>query len=80
MREIDREEKVKRGCEYCKDITKKKKKKFYGKAATPHLVIGEYCPYDECPYKELNNHDTYGEYLKNTEPFQFIMPRGEENL
>lgn len=80
MRELERIEVKKRGCKCCEDVVYKWTMKRYGTCTTTHRVKAPCCPYDECPYKELDKYDTYGEYLDNTEPFQFIMPRGEENL
>lgn len=41
----------KRGCHYCLD-------KVWGKYSL--------CPHAECPYHELDQHDTYQDFLKST--------------
>ena len=52
MRKIHNEDAVKRGCRHCADSVKPK-----GKTRR--------CPYDECPYHELDKFESYGEYLKS---------------
>lgn len=58
MRFIHNKERVQRGCTYCTDAVIVSRKK------------GDYrnrkCPYDECPYHELDGFETYGDYLKST--------------
>ena len=53
VRILSEQEKIKRGCDDCahvqNDIINHKVKKV--------------CPYDECPYHELDEFDTYSEYL-----------------
>lgn len=35
-------------------------------------VIGRWkCPYEECPYKELDKYSTYGQYLKSKDSIVF---------
>lgn len=51
MRRIELEEKKQRGCGYCL-----------------HYRTGagkSYCPFDECPYHELDNVTSYEEYLES---------------
>lgn len=55
VRVVKLPEKKKRGCEYCMDM----KKTRMGKAN----VTG--CPYPECKYHELDNYETYEEYMKS---------------
>lgn len=54
MRIIPYAEKVQRGCTYCAFVDK----------AEEYGVIREACPYNECPYRELDGFATYNEYLK----------------
>lgn len=51
MRLLTFNEKAKRGCYYCTDLTVKNGRKA--------------CPYYECPYHELDEFENYGEYLKS---------------
>jgi hypothetical protein len=54
MRQIRKEEKKQRGCDYCENVI-------------PPNVSGKairQCPYDECPYHELDEAESYNEYLK----------------
>lgn len=55
MRELSQREKTKRGCIYCADRTRPK----YRMGCTT-------CPYDECPYHELDNFKSYDEYMKKS--------------
>lgn len=58
MRVLGKREMYKRGCEFCLDCAKKK--------AEPDSVFRSYvCIHDECPYHELDNHDSYTQYLKH---------------
>lgn len=49
----------KRGCYLCADVVKHKFKR-NGK----YIVIAKMCPYDECPYHELDDVKCYSEYDK----------------
>lgn len=49
---------AKRGCEFCADV---KKYKFWNERAGT-FVKRACCPYDECPYHELDDVKHYGEY------------------
>lgn len=53
MRKIHNEDARKRGCRWCADSVK------------PEGKLRK-CPYDECPYHELDNCESFNEYLKNT--------------
>lgn len=55
MRELLQNEIAKRGCRYCAD-----KERVLGGAKVSH------CPHDECPYRELDNVKSYGEYIHKT--------------
>ena len=54
MRRIMRKERVQRGCAYCMFSVMKS----WGGSNWRH------CPYDECPYRELDKYKTYREYLE----------------
>lgn len=62
MRELEKKEIRKRGCDNCLDLKKGRKAKKYN--TSYHYCIINKCPYDKCPYTELNKYDTYGDYLK----------------
>lgn len=57
QRMIHEPEKIKRGCIYCAD------------SIPPSKALGRQreCPYDVCPYHELDDTKTYGEYLEKTD-------------
>ena len=56
-REIRDTERMQRGCHYCIDsITPIKK-----------INLHRGCPYEECPYHELDDVQTYGEYLMKSD-------------
>lgn len=55
MRELTQGEILKRGCRYCAD-----KQRMLDCRKISH------CPYEECPYHELDNVKTYGEYIHKT--------------
>ena len=67
----DRERKQ-RGCIYCLDVVTTGK--------TSSYYAGRYCPYDECPYRELDKHETYGEYMKATDLSGFVKALEEFGL
>lgn len=46
----------KRGCYYCKDITRAQ----YGQRD-----VRLYCIHDECPYRVLDKYETYQDYLNS---------------
>lgn len=52
MRRLKPSEVEKRGCRFCAD-----------KASDKHY---SYCLHEECPYHELDNVKTYGEYIQKT--------------
>lgn len=56
-REIRDTERIKRGCHYCADRIPQSKAK--GKTSK--------CPYEECPYHELDEVKNYDEYLQKTD-------------
>ena len=56
MRYLKEKEQKKRGCSCCLDAVMKKS--YYG-------FVSRHCPFDECPYHELDEYDTYREYLKH---------------
>lgn len=51
MRAVEKEEKEKRGCLYCRDYKSKQGKRG--------------CKHDECPYRELDEFETYEDYFKS---------------
>ena len=53
MRVIHGREKKKRGCAYCKNVGKARE----GKATR----FG--CPFDKCPYRILDKHETYEDFM-----------------
>lgn len=58
-RHITDKEKKKRGCIYCMDtLTGSQQGSYY---------VGRFCPYEECPYRELDKYDSYGDYIKDTD-------------
>ena len=60
MRELTREESNKRGCRFCRNIRRVKGYKKEGSKWPIRLFV---CPFDECPYHELDEHETYDDYL-----------------
>ena len=54
MKKLNNSMKKKRGCMYCADVV--------------NVEQRNHCPYDECPYHELDGFDSYGQYLKKTNP------------
>lgn len=54
MRILTPQDKLKRGCLYCLHVYKEEK----------DGVVKTICPHDECPYHELDEFDTYSEYLR----------------
>ena len=55
MRRLKKAEQDQRGCHYCYDVIPPKYK-----------FENRKCPNEECPYHELDNVKTYGEYLKKS--------------
>lgn len=51
MRVVGKDEREKRGCIYCLDFKGKTNR---GK-----------CKHDECPYRELDDYETYEDYFKS---------------
>ena len=60
MRILSDQEKIKRGCGYCAHVDG---------------TVKKVCPYDECHYHELDEFDTYSEYLK-----RLLSNKGETNI
>ena len=56
MRILPTQEEIKRGCDYCAHVN--------DYCAHVNDTVKKVCPYDECPYHELDEFDTYSEYLK----------------
>lgn len=64
MRILRRKEQTKRGCLYC---TQMEKKMYGGRLST-------FCPYDKCPYHELDGYKKYTDYLKDSyDPFKELL-------
>ena len=59
MRAIRDSVRLQRGCDYCADMIKPNRD---GGKYTPRQ-----CPYDECPYHELDDIEKYAEYLQKTD-------------
>lgn len=57
MRVLTNKERVKRGCIYCADYKIKKGGRFSD--------IVYMCTHSECPYHELDEHNTYESFLKS---------------
>jgi len=76
MRDLSSKEMRKRGCAFCADskVTRKlknhKNSKYYAKVRM--------CVHDECPYHELDKHETYAEYMDSVKPLQFESLKGFE--
>lgn len=63
MRQLRKTEMCEKGCEYCEHMK--------DKTAKTHL-----CPFETCPYTELDGHASYIDYLKSNDmDFNYIMPR-----
>ena len=61
-------EKVKRGCRYCADvIVIKVKTGADSRGNTLYCEKAKYCPYPECPYRELDKCRSFVAYLKQME-------------
>ena len=56
MRWLSHDERVKRGCAFCTDVKN-------DKIGTGSV---QFCPYRECPYHEMDEFETYTQYLKET--------------
>lgn len=52
MRTLGKDEKKKRGCQYCLDY-----KLIRG--------VGNVCKHDECPHRELDEFETYEDYFQS---------------
>lgn len=69
MCQLSEEEKRKRGCIYCADI---KKIKGYH-VGQVYIKAHSICPYDICPYGELDKFNTYKDYLQSDKSkFEFL--------
>ena len=60
----------KRGCDYCANVEKCK----FWVERERKFVTRKVCPYDECPYTELDHFKTYAEYDK------YAKRHGNRNL
>lgn len=68
MRLLYAREKVKRGCCYCADAIRKKSRTGTGAdGRTLEVEATKYCPYPECPYRELDKSKSFVAYLKQME-------------
>ena len=59
MRIIRKEEQGRRGCVFCTERVSCRSER--------NEKVRSRCPYDECPYHELDGVKSYGEYLKATQ-------------
>lgn len=59
VRLVSSAEKRQRGCVYCLDNVRDEN--------TKGIHVGRYCPYAECPYRELDKHETYEQYIRSTD-------------
>lgn len=59
VRLVSSAEKNQRGCVYCLDNVREEN--------TRGNHVGRYCPYAECPYRELDKHETYEQYMRATD-------------
>ena len=57
---------IKRGCDYCEDMVMVSKK-------NGQMTHG--CIHMQCPYRELDNFNTYDEYLSKTDFHYFLVVR-----
>lgn len=60
MKTIHNADAKKRGCRWCADSIKPEGR---------HI---RKCPYDECPYHELDGYKTYHDYLKETSTLEDV--------
>lgn len=57
MRRLHNGERKQRGCDFCADMVR---------GVMPGDVMRrKICPYDECPYHELDKYETYNQFLKH---------------
>ena len=63
VRMIPLYEKRQRGCQYCENV----------KETTRYDSIRTACPFEECPYRELDKHKSYESYLKS-EDSKILVP------
>lgn len=63
MRELEKHEVKKRGCDYCVELECHRTEKKY--ATSSYFVMAKYCPHEQCPYTELDAYATYDEYLEH---------------
>ena len=59
VRLVSTPEKKQRGCVYCLDNVRD--------ANTRGIHVGRYCPYEKCPYRELDKYKTYEQYIRSTD-------------
>ena len=62
MHEVSKEEQEKRGCRYCTKLTRVRGVSDNGNIYTAYTYI---CPFAKCPYRDLDNFETYDEYLES---------------
>lgn len=66
---ITDKERKQRGCTYCRD---------FEEVSMPGK--NRCCPHKECPYRELDKHETYDEYMKATDLRGFVKALEEFGL
>lgn len=64
MRPINNAERKKRGCEYCHNMIPRH---LEGKTWKPRR-----CPYEECPYHELDASQSYDQFMLNTDSMGIV--------
>jgi hypothetical protein len=66
MQQITEKLRVEKGCSWCTD---KVKKNLDG-------TTRNYCPYNECPYEELDEFEAYEDYFKSKgDPFEALRKK-----
>lgn len=66
------DEKLQRGCNYCANSSKTKG--YINKETGGYVKVNTICPYDKCPYTELDGYSSYSEYLrKNSMTLRFVF-------
>lgn len=59
VRVVTSAEKRKRGCVYCVDNVREENSR--------GINVGRYCPFEKCPYSELDKYKTYEQYIRSTD-------------
>lgn len=72
MRKIHNDERRQRGCAFCADALVVQRR---GGKRNERM-----CPHDECPYRELDEFETYGDYLKAKGPVSLSKLMNELGL